>query len=115
LTGAAAEPEVKRAKQEASLWAAVQPELRKPLYFTGKLYLAPLTTIGNLPFRRVCVGLGCDVTCSEMAVAEVFYFIDFFFFGFHSLFFFVFFQNIVKGKRSEWVLMKRHPCEKVRF
>jgi tRNA-dihydrouridine synthase 3 len=87
----APEPVVKRSKQDEALWAAVQPELRPPLDLAGKLYLAPLTTIGNLPFRRVCVGLGCDVTCGEMAVAE----------------------NIIKGKRSEWVLMKRHPSEKI--
>ena len=62
---------------------------KKRLHLDGAKVLSPLTTVGNLPYRRLMKTLGADVTYSEMALSV----------------------PLVQGTNSEWALPKAHVSE----
>lgn len=64
---------------------------RKKVDFKEKLMLSPLTTVGNLPFRRLCKKFSCDVTCAEMSLGS----------------------SLLNGNPSEWSHIKRHESEDI--
>jgi tRNA-dihydrouridine synthase 3 len=67
---------------------AVTPAPPRDL-FASRLALAPLTVGGNLPFRRLCVELGAEVTFGEMAVVK----------------------RLLDRRRGEFALLRSHPDE----
>ncbi|KAK8064814.1 tRNA-dihydrouridine synthase 3 [Apiospora phragmitis] len=68
----------------------LKPSEKRKIYFGRETpVLAPLTTQGNLPFRRLCVELGAQVTYSEMAMG----------------------MPLLQGQKGDWALMKASSPE----
>ncbi|KAF1354446.1 FMN-linked oxidoreductase [Lizonia empirigonia] len=80
----------KEARRAEFVEAPFRPSEKRRLYYGPETpSLAPLTTQGNMPYRRLCVDLGCQITWSEMAMG----------------------MPLIQGERGEWALMKAHESE----
>ncbi|KAI0461454.1 tRNA-dihydrouridine synthase 3 [Komagataella kurtzmanii] len=62
---------------------------KKKLNVKNAKIVSPLTTVGNLPYRRLMKTLGADITYSEMALS----------------------LPLIQGTNSEWALPKAHSSE----
>lgn len=89
------EANAQRRQEEAKLNAATYveppfaPAEKKRLHLKGAKIVSPLTTVGNLPYRRLMKTLGADITYSEMALS----------------------LPLLQGTKPEWALPKAHRLE----
>ena len=85
-----AEEAKKDARASFGKEAPYRPSEKRRLYYGPETpVLAPLTTQGNLPFRRLCIDLGAQVTWSEMSMG----------------------LPLLKGEKGEWALVKSYESE----
>ncbi|KAA8902009.1 hypothetical protein DIURU_003060 [Diutina rugosa] len=66
-----------------------RPAEKKRIHLKGAKIVSPLTTVGNLPYRRLMKSMGADVTYCEMALSV----------------------PLVSGHNPEWALPKAHKSE----
>lgn len=69
--------------------APFKPAEKKRINLHRAKIVSPLTTVGNLPYRRLMKTLGADVTYSEMALS----------------------LPLLQGTKPEWALPKAHSTE----
>ena len=68
----------------------LKPSEKRRVYFGRETpVLAPLTTQGNIPFRRLCVDFGAQITYSEMALG----------------------LPLIQGQKADWSVMRAHESE----